>query len=89
MTISIDVILDLGEFKKGKFYIYDSCNLNLSGLLVGKPIESVSYMLDCCLDDVKINMAQLHIALDQEHEGLLAEFKKIKLKNKGYKWVVI
>jgi len=52
--------------------------------------ETISFFLNDYLNDTEINFAQLTLESNIKSTPLLiCQFKKIKLTNKGYKWIVI
>lgn len=88
--ININLVLKLGIMKKNGFYTeFDSVNFKFKSISELHACDNVNDWLNTNIDKA-YNYAELVLCSNTlKHSGfLIGTFKKIKLKNRGYKWIV-
>ena len=94
--ITIKPILNVGGIKNGKLTIFDSYDFVINHVDDPHLMDNCNEFLSLYPEHRKANYAVLKLYIGDigdkslvEHSGfILAYFKKIKLKNKGYCWVL-
>lgn len=89
--ITVYLRLDIGELEKGKLKFYDSIDLEINDFNDDVNCDSVNFLLGDYNDDPNVKYAELKVHVSGCHKDgyLIGSFKKIKIKNKGYKWILV
>lgn len=87
--IHIDLVLSVGKLEDGIFHEHESWNFAIRDTEESWDVDSVNSILNNCTSaGDKYAELRLHVT-GVEHGFLVGSFKKIKLKNQGYHWMVV
>lgn len=89
--ITVCLRLNVGVLEKGKLQFFDSTDLEIKNFREDIACDNVNSLLKDYnnYSDVKYAELRMHASGCHKDGYLIGSFKKIKLKNKGFKWIIV